>query len=299
MRVMKWGFLLITLFTGPVGACVYVLSCKPPTPTEHAQFVSPLWKQAVGSTVHCIAGDATGIIAAAAVTMALGLVMWHDIIAEYVFGFAFGLLIFQALFMKQMLGGSYLAAVRKSFLPEWLSMNVVMAGMIPVMVVLMSRDMTSMHLASLRFWGVMSLATMVGSACSYPVNYWLVAVGLKHGMGTVLALGDGGHSVSAETGDTKQQSAMPSGHAMRGDRAMPSSRASGHGSLARTTPELRETVHQLPGTIASSGAQRVAVTLLTILALAGGVLIAGMGGDLAMSGNASMRRDAGGMEMRM
>jgi len=39
--------------------------------------------------------------------MALGLVMWHDLIAEYVFGFAFGLLIFQALFMKQMFGGSY------------------------------------------------------------------------------------------------------------------------------------------------------------------------------------------------
>ena len=52
MKVMKWGFLLITLFTGPVGACVYVLSCKPPVPREHAQFVNSLWKQAVGSTVH-------------------------------------------------------------------------------------------------------------------------------------------------------------------------------------------------------------------------------------------------------
>lgn len=299
MRVMKWGFLLITLFTGPVGACVYVLSCKPPVPREHAQFVNSLWKQAVGSTVHCVAGDATGIIAAAAVTMALGLVMWHDIIAEYVSGFAFGLLIFQALFMKQMLGGSYVAAVRKSFLPEWLSMNAVMAGMIPVMVVLMSRDMTSMHPASLRFWGVMSLATMVGFACAYPVNYWLVAVGLKHGMGTVLALGDGGHSVSAETGETQQQSALPSGHAMPGDSAMQPGHEMAHGTPARTNPELPETIHQLPGTIASSRPQRVAMSLLTLLALAGGLLIAALGGDLAMRGNASMPRDAAGMEMRM
>ena len=232
-------------------------------------------------------------------TMALGLVMWHDIVAEYVFGFAFGLLIFQALFMKQMFGGSYIAAVRKSFLPEWLSMNAVMAGMIPVMVVLMSRDMTSMHPASLRFWGVMSLATMVGFACAYPVNYWLVAVGLKHGMGTVLALGDGGHSVSAETGETQQQSAMPSGHAMPGNRAMAPGHAMAQGTPAQTNPELRETSHQLPGTIASSRPQRVAMTLLTLLALAGGLLIAALGGDLAMRGNASMPRDAGGMEMRM
>ena len=53
------------------------------------------------------------------------------------------------------------------------------------------------------------------------------------------------------------------------------------------------------GTIASSRPQRVAMTLLTLLALAGGLLIAAPGGDLAMRGNASMPHDAGGMEMRM
>ncbi len=41
--------------------------------------------------------------------------MWIDIISEYVFGFLFGLLIFQALFMKDMLGGSYRKAVGASF----------------------------------------------------------------------------------------------------------------------------------------------------------------------------------------
>lgn len=39
-------------------------------------------------------------IVAAAVTAALGLPMWIDMIVEYVAGFAFGLLIFQSLFMK-------------------------------------------------------------------------------------------------------------------------------------------------------------------------------------------------------
>jgi hypothetical protein len=182
--IMKWGWLLMTLYTGPVGWALYVLSCQEPAPRTHEEFVRPLWKQGLGSTIHCVAGDATGIIASAVITSALGLPMWLDVIVEYLAGFAFGLLIFQALFMRGMLGGSYSDAVRKSFLPEWLSMNGVMAGMIPVMVVLMLADMTAMHPGSPRFWGIMSLATLVGGVVAYPINVWLVHAGYKHGMGT-------------------------------------------------------------------------------------------------------------------
>jgi hypothetical protein len=200
LRVMKWGWILVTLYTGVVGLVVYVLSCKEPAPGTHEEFVNPLWKQSVGSTIHCVAGDATGIIAAAAVTMALGLPMWIDTISEYVFGFAFGWTIFQALFMRDMAGGSYRKALASTFMPEWLSMNAVMAGMVPTMVILMGRDMTggAMHPTSVRFWSVMSVAVLVGSLVAYPVNMWLVKQGLKHGMGTVRALGEGGHSLEAE-----------------------------------------------------------------------------------------------------
>lgn len=198
LKVMKVGWILVTLYTGPVGAALYVLSCKEPSPGTHEQFITPLWKQALGSTIHCLAGDATGIIVAAAITTTLGLPMWLDVISEYVFGFAFGLLIFQALFMKNMMGGSYPKAVQRSFMPEWLSMNAVMAGMIPTMVILMSRDMSAMEATSIRFWGVMSMATLVGMFVAYPVNAWLVAKGLKHGMGTERVLGKGGQSVPAE-----------------------------------------------------------------------------------------------------
>lgn len=198
LKVMKWGWVLVTLYGGPVMACAYVLTCQEPPDERHETFIRPLWKQAFGSTVHCMAGDATGVIVAAALTTALGLPMWLDVTAEYVLGFLFGLLIFQALFMRDMLGGSFSRAVRVSFIPEWLSMNAVMAGMIPVMVILMSKDMAAMHANSLRFWAVMSLATLVGFVIAYPVNVWLVGVGLKHGMGTERALGHGGHASSAE-----------------------------------------------------------------------------------------------------
>src|SRR6267142_397687 len=183
--VMKWGFILVTLYTGPIGLLLYVLADKEPRPGEHEEFVKPLWKQGVGSTIHCVAGDATGIILAAAITATLGLPMWLDLIVEYLAGFAFGLFIFQSLFMKELMGGSYWENVRRTFLPEFISMNTMMAGMAPVMTIfMMGRDMRAMDPKELLFWGVMSLGVMAGFTTAYPVNVWLVAKRLKHGLMT-------------------------------------------------------------------------------------------------------------------
>src|SRR3546814_18081089 len=102
---MKWGFVLVTLYMGPIGLLLYVMADKEPRPGEHEAFIRPLWKQGVGSTVHCVAGDATGIIVAAVIVALIGLPMWQDLIIEYVAGFLFGLLIFQALFLRRMMGG--------------------------------------------------------------------------------------------------------------------------------------------------------------------------------------------------
>ena len=243
MTVMKWGWIAVTAYTGPVGLFFYLIGCKEPLPGTHERLVAAPWRQALGSTIHCLAGDATGVIVAAAVTGLLGLPMALDLVAEYALGFAFGLFVFQALFMRDMLGGSYWQAVRRTFLPELISMNMVMAGMIPVMVALMNRDMSAMEPTGLRFWGVMSLATLVGGALAYPANAWLVRRGLKHGMGTVRALGAGGHGLAAEryeiarkTGEVPSPPAStasgaplaPAG-AARADQAARTAAAPGHG----------------------------------------------------------------------
>ena len=48
--VMKWGWVLITLYMGPIALALYVLTDKEPRPGEHEQFIKPLWKQGIGST---------------------------------------------------------------------------------------------------------------------------------------------------------------------------------------------------------------------------------------------------------
>jgi len=184
MGVMKAAWLLIALYLGPVGLAVYLLSCRQPLPGTHDAFIAAHWKQSVGSLAHCLAGDATGIILAAAITFHFHLPNGIDLMVEYLAAFVFGWLIFQALFMKSMLGGNYGLALRKTFFAEFVSMNMVMVGMLPTMVILMYLVPHSHDPMHASFWGVMSVATLIGGITAYPINSWMVAHHVKHGMMT-------------------------------------------------------------------------------------------------------------------
>ncbi len=188
--VMKWGFVIVTAFLGPVGAFLYVLGCREPMPGSHERFVSVRWRQVLGSTMHCVAGDGLGILAAAVFSRLLQLPTGWDLAAEYLVGFLFGWTVFQGLFMRGMTGGSYVTALQHTLVPEFLSMNGVMAGMAPTMTIAMSRLTGVSSPASPGFWFIMSMALTAGFGLAYPINWWLVKVGLKHGMTTVQAGGE-------------------------------------------------------------------------------------------------------------
>jgi FtsP/CotA-like multicopper oxidase with cupredoxin domain len=283
--VMKWAFILVTLYMGPVALLLYVMADKEPAPGEHEKFIQPLWKQGVGSTMHCVAGDATGIILAAAITALLGLPMWVDLIIEYLTGFAFGLFIFQALFMKNMMGGTYIENIKRSFLPEFLSMNAMMSGMAPVMVFLMmGRDMRAMDPTELLFWGVMSLGVSIGFLVAYPVNVWLVSRNLKHGLMTERA---SSQTSAGRAGEMKHAKAAPkkaaaSSHAQHQEHALQE-----HAGI-RGKKGAASALHPM-GTPAATTAQLAAVTFVTILMLAAGMTIPAL--HLNMRVNAQEIRD--------
>src|SRR5450631_260179 len=109
--VMKWGFVLLTAYTGVVGAFLYVLGCREPLTGLHERYTAVRWRQALGSTMHCVAGDGVGILAGAVLSSVLGLAGPTEMIVEYVLGFGFGWTIFQALFMRGTEGGSYKRAL--------------------------------------------------------------------------------------------------------------------------------------------------------------------------------------------
>lgn len=183
--VLKWGFILLTAYTGPIGAFLYVLGCREPLPGLHERYVAVRWRQVLGSTMHCVAGDGVGILAGAVIASYLTLSRPVDLALEYGLGFGFGWAIFQSLFMRDMVGGSYRRALASTFLPEFLSMNFVMAGMMPV--ASLGRAVIGGKFDPLtpEFWFVMSVALLAGFIVAYPINWWLVAKGLKHGMLTI------------------------------------------------------------------------------------------------------------------
>ena len=217
--VQRLAWILVTFYTGPVGAFFYLLACRRPFPGGHDRYTEATWKQGLNSEMHCLAGDATGIIVAASVVPLFGLSNGWDALLEYVAAFACGLFVFQALMMKDMFDGNYWKAVRKTFFAETVSMNFVMVGMIPTMVVLAVLWEGSENPLQPAFWFRMSLASIAGGVLAYPINFWLVRQHLKHGCmtlpgadGPAPGLGhrspEAGHQHGARVDDGQKAEAM-------------------------------------------------------------------------------------------
>lgn len=183
--VQKLAWILVTAYTGVIGLIAYCLSCRTRKGMTHEESTKADWKQGVNSEMHCLAGDATGIILSAAIVYHFGLPNGIDLIIEYLSAFVVGLFIFQALMMVEMYQGDYLLAVRKTFFVETVSMNMVMVGMIPVMVILMYVLPEGDNPWKLTFWFIMGMATIAGGLTAYPINYWLVKKKIKHGCMTI------------------------------------------------------------------------------------------------------------------
>jgi hypothetical protein len=149
--------------------------------------------------MHCVAGDGVGILVGAVISSLLHLPVITEVIVEYVLGFGFGWTIFQALFMRDTAGGSYSRSLKMTFVPELLSMNFLMMGMVPTKTVLSKFVVSDGNPMTPYFWFVMSMALLVGFVISYPINWWLVANHLKHGMMTVgPGHADAGHDRTAD-----------------------------------------------------------------------------------------------------
>jgi len=220
--VIKWAFLILTLFTGPFAAFFYVIGCREPLHGTHEAYVAFRWRQVLGSTMHCAAGDGIGIITGAAVSAHWHLTGWLDFALEYLLGFGFGWAVFQAFAMRDMAGGDYMRSLRQTFLPEFLSMNFLMAGMVVTMGSLMPHVPNSGNPLAGEFWFIMSMSLMTGFALAYPMNWWLVGRGLKHGMITVRPEDEQIQRADAVTAHGQSHAVGDSGHSAHTSQAAPS-----------------------------------------------------------------------------
>ncbi len=183
--ILKLGFVLVTAYAGVIGAFLYVVGCREPLPDLHERYVSAKWRQVLGSTIHCVAGDGIGILVGAVIGSVIHFSPFVDVAIEYSMGFLFGWAIFQSLFMRDMAGGSYRRSLVTTFIPELLSMNLLMTAMIPISTISLANIPGGHDPFGGVFWFIFSMALLEGLGMAYPMNWWLVSSHLKHGMMTV------------------------------------------------------------------------------------------------------------------
>lgn len=189
---LKVAWPIIIVFFSIIGAALYRASCRPPgigrrtdadAKTVHAAFVAPKWKKVVGSDIHCVGGDGLGIVTAMVILRLVGVSFWVEFWIEYAAGYALGWFIFQYWAMRNM-GNSPLVALWKGGRAEFFSMATVMLGMGLVMRFVTPAVVgTRPPPTTAAFWGFAALGLLVGAVVTYPMNWWLVSIGWKHGMG--------------------------------------------------------------------------------------------------------------------
>lgn len=188
---LKWAWPILAVFFSILGLILYLLTSRPADiarlppdqrKTRFEQYARSRLRKVIGSVNHCVGGDGLGIISAMVLARVWGFAFWQEFWFEYAVGFAFGWLIFQYKAMAQMTsspGRALWMAARA----EFFSMMTVMAGMGLVMAAATPLVVGQQpHPSTVAFWGFAALGLLAGWVSTLPMNYWLVAIGWKHGM---------------------------------------------------------------------------------------------------------------------
>ncbi len=189
---LKAAWPIIITFFSIIGLVLYLWTCRPPDighyegeegKRRHHEFVKARWKKVVGSAIHCVGGDGLGIMTAMVVSRLLNFPFWTEFAVEYATGYAFGWFIFQTWAMHEH-GNPWLQAFLKGGRAEFFSMITVMLGMGLVMrfVTPAVAGQPPPDPTTAAFWGFGALGLLVGFIFTYPMNWWLVSIGWKHGM---------------------------------------------------------------------------------------------------------------------
>lgn len=191
---MKWAWPIVVVFFSVLGLLLYFATARSPDVSTlsrpedkqkaHDAYEASMWRRVNGAVIHCVAGDGIGIVSGMVIARATGMSFWQEFWFEYGVGFGVGWLVFQRKSMSMMTQdvGKQLAM---AFRAEFFSMLTVMAGMGAVMTFVTPLVVTAQPKPfTFAFWGFAALGLFAGYVLTYPMNWLMVAVGWKHGMGT-------------------------------------------------------------------------------------------------------------------
>jgi hypothetical protein len=191
---IKWAWPIVVLFFSVIGLALYFATARAPGVADassqdekkrrHEAFERSMVRRVNGAVIHCVAGDGLGIMTAMVIARLVEMSFWQEFWFEYAVGFAFGWFIFQFKSMT-MMTDSKTKALAMAFRAEFFSMLTVMGGMgavmafvTPAVVGMQPKPTTA------AFWGFGMLGLLVGYLFTFPMNWMIVKIGWKHGMGS-------------------------------------------------------------------------------------------------------------------
>lgn len=172
MSLMKGVWILTVLYSGPVGLAIYYFSGRRQIKRDS------IWRKGFRSVAHCYsgcgAGEVSGVLIAAGLLSLgnLGISLLTLALA-YIFGFGMtmGPLIQSGVAFKD--------ALIDTFYSDMLTIAVMEAVAIGVDLWLSS----SSRICDVLFWSSLIVSLSIGLIAAYPVNVWLIKLGIKGGMG--------------------------------------------------------------------------------------------------------------------
>lgn len=191
---IQWAWPIVVLFFSVLGLLLYFTTARAPGVAQardedekkvlHDRYERSMIRRVNGAVIHCVAGDGLGIMTAMVIARLAGLEFWQEFWFEYVVGFGFGWLIFQYKAMT-MMTDSKPKALAMAFRGEFFSMLTVMGGMGAVMTWITPMTVGMQPKPdTAAFWGFGMLGLLVGYVATFPMNWMMVKIGWKHGMGS-------------------------------------------------------------------------------------------------------------------
>ncbi len=172
MPLMKAVWVLTVLYSGPLGLIIFYYSGRRQIATDS------LWRKGFRSVAHCYSGCGAGELSG--IIIAVGLLslgnFWVSLITfslAYVFGYGMtlGPLLQSGMPFKRAMIDTFYSDTATIAVMEItaISLDLWLAG-----------DAT---MGEPRFWNSLILSLTVGLVAAYPVNLWLIRLGVKGGMG--------------------------------------------------------------------------------------------------------------------
>ncbi|MGH8161739.1 MAG: DUF4396 domain-containing protein [Gammaproteobacteria bacterium] len=186
-RIMEIVWPITALYFGPIGWFLYWRLGRAPTIGEKTPASKkPRWQSVFVSATHCGAGCTLGDILADILIVALSisivpLALGTSYILDFSAAYAFGIL-FQYLPIRAMGQRSPPAALWSAIKADTLSLVAFEIGLFGWMALVQLVWFPGLVANTALFWFMMQIGMAVGFAATYPMNWWLVKAGIKHGM---------------------------------------------------------------------------------------------------------------------